>query len=80
MCLGIPGKIISIGKNGVGVVEMGGVERKVGLQFVPEAKPEDYVLIHAGFAIQIIDENEAKETISLLEELFIYEDIEIDDN
>jgi len=75
MCLGIPGKIISIHQDG-GIVEMGGVQRKVGLQLVPEAKPGDYVLVHAGFAIQVIDENEARETLSLLEELFNAEDVE----
>ena len=69
MCLAIPGQLIS--KEGeTGVVELGGVRRTVGLQLVPETKPGDWVLLHAGFAIQVIDEHEAKTTISLLEEFF----------
>jgi hydrogenase expression/formation protein HypC len=69
MCLAVPGKLIS--KEGeTGVVELGGVQRTVGLQLVPETKAGDWVLLHAGFAIQVIDEAEAKTTISLLEEFF----------
>ena len=69
MCLAVPGQLIT--KEGeTGVVELGGVRRTVGLQLVPETKPGDWVLLHAGFAIQVIDEQEAKTTISLLEEFF----------
>ena len=69
MCLAVPGQLIT--KEGeTGVVELGGVRRTVGLQLVPETKPGDWVLLHAGFAIQVIDEHEAKTTISLLEEFF----------
>jgi len=74
MCLAIPGKLVSI--NGeTGIVESGGVRREVGLQLVPEAKVGDYVLLHAGFAIQVVDEKEAAETLTLLEELFAPEDL-----
>jgi len=74
MCLAIPGKLVSI--NGeTGIVESGGVRREVGLQLVPEAKVGDYVLLHAGFAIQVVDEKEAAETLALLEELFAPEDL-----
>lgn len=69
MCLAIPGKLLSI-DGFTGVVEMGGVKRTVGLQLIPEAKPGNYVLLHAGFAIQVIDEGEAKTTMALLEEFF----------
>jgi hydrogenase expression/formation protein HypC len=69
VCLAVPGQLIT--KEGeTGVVELGGVRRTVGLQLVPETKPGDWVLLHAGFAIQVIDEHEAKITISLLEEFF----------
>jgi hydrogenase expression/formation protein HypC len=69
MCLAIPGKLITVdGKTGI--VELGGVQRKTSLQLVPEAAAGDYVLIHAGFAIQIIDEEEAKETLELFHEYF----------
>jgi hydrogenase expression/formation protein HypC len=67
MCLAVPGKILSI-DGMAGVVDMNGVEIKVGLQLVPEAKVGDYVLLHAGFAIQVIEENEARETAELLSE------------
>jgi hydrogenase expression/formation protein HypC len=67
MCLSIAGKLLSVdGANGV--VELGGVKRTVGLQLVPEAQPGNYVLLHAGFAIQIVDEEEAKTTMALIEE------------
>jgi hydrogenase expression/formation protein HypC len=69
MCLAVPGKIIT--KEGdTGKVELGGVTRKVGLQLVPESKPGDWVLLHAGFAIQVVDEKEAQATLDLLEEFF----------
>ena len=51
-------------------INFGGVKRKIGLHLVPEAGIGDYVLLHAGFAIKKIDEEEAKETLSLLEEIF----------
>ncbi|MFW6138932.1 MAG: HypC/HybG/HupF family hydrogenase formation chaperone [Spirochaetota bacterium] len=69
MCLAVAGKIISVeGKSGV--VDIGGVKRNVSLHLVPEAGVGTWVLLHAGFAIQSIDEQEAKTTMSLLEEMF----------
>jgi hydrogenase expression/formation protein HypC len=68
MCVAIPVRIKSI--NGtMAQVEIGGVERQISVQLTPEAKPEDYVLVHAGFAINIVDEQEAMETMKLFEEL-----------
>ncbi|MEN6394074.1 MAG: HypC/HybG/HupF family hydrogenase formation chaperone [Anaerolineaceae bacterium] len=72
MCLGVPGKIIEIYKNGellMGKIDFGGVFREACLSYTPEAKVGDYVLIHVGFALNIISEEEAKETISLLEQI-----------
>lgn len=69
MCLGIPGKIIEIyDKNGLmmGKLDFGGVVREACLQYVPEAKVGDYTLIHVGFALNIIGEEEALETLELL--------------
>ena len=69
MCLGIPAKIIEINKEKTaGKVDISGVKKEINIQLVPEVKTGDYVLLHAGFAIQILDEKEAKETISLLNE------------
>jgi len=77
MCLGVPGKIIEIYKNGellMGKIDFGGVFREACLSYTPEAKVGDYVLIHVGFALNIISEEEAKETISLLEQISILDE------
>ena len=59
MCLAVPLKLISIdGQPGVG--EFDGVRRKVQLTFVPKAKVGDYVIVHAGFAMEIMDEEQAE--------------------
>jgi len=68
LCLAIPTRVIEI-KGTNAVVEFGGVRKEIGLQLVPDAKVGDYVLLHAGFAIQKMDEGEARETLKLLEEL-----------
>ncbi len=69
MCLAVTGRLISV-EGKTGIVEMAGVKRTVGLHLVPEAELGDYVLLHAGFAIQVIDEQEAKTTMAILNELF----------
>jgi hydrogenase expression/formation protein HypC len=68
MCLAIPMQIVEI-KGNKGIVEVGGVKREVGLQLLKDIKIGDYVIVHAGFAIQILDEKEARETIALFEEM-----------
>jgi hydrogenase expression/formation protein HypC len=78
MCLAIPAKIKSI-HNDSGVqgtpgfrsatVEISGVIYEASLMLTPEAKIGDYVILHAGFAIQILDQKEAEETLKLLEEI-----------
>jgi len=68
MCLAIPALIRAI-EGYQGEVEIGGVKRVVSLQLVPEAKIGDYVLIHTGYAISVVDEEEAQETLKLLAEL-----------
>ena len=72
MCLGVPGKIINLYEtNGMlmGRIDFGGVFREACLAYVPEAEIGDYVLIHVGFALNIISEEEANETLSLLQEI-----------
>jgi hydrogenase expression/formation protein HypC len=72
MCLAVPGKIVEIYEtNGLlmGKIDFGGVTREVCLTYVPEAKVGDYTIIHVGFALNLIDEVEAKETLSLLEQI-----------
>jgi hydrogenase expression/formation protein HypC len=68
MCVAIPAKVKSI-DGSIADVEVGGVSRKVSVQLTPEVQKDDYVLVHAGFAIHIIDEKEAQETLKLFEEL-----------
>ena len=68
MCLAIPALIKSIeGTNAI--AEIGGVTRPVSLALTPEARVGSYVLVHTGFAIAIVDENEAQETLQLFREL-----------
>jgi hydrogenase expression/formation protein HypC len=67
MCLAVPGKIVNInGQNAL--IDFGGVQRETNISLV-EPKVGDYVVVHAGFAIQVVDEEDAKETIKLWEEL-----------
>ena len=68
MCLAVPAKIIEI-QDALAKVEISGVTKDVSLMLLPEAKPGDYVLVHAGFAMQIVDEKEAEETYALLAEM-----------
>jgi hydrogenase expression/formation protein HypC len=72
MCLGVPGKIIEIyEKDGLkmGKIDFGGVVRETCLAYVPDAVIGDYALIHVGFALNIISEQEAQETLDLLREI-----------
>ena len=66
MCLAIPGQITEISENRMAVVSILGTTRTVALDLVPAAKVDDYVLVHAGFAIEIVDEQFAQETIDLI--------------
>ena len=72
MCLAIPGKIISIeGSNFErrGKVNFGGIKKDVNLAYVPEAKVNDYVIVHVGFAISILDEDEANKVFEYLKQM-----------
>ena len=68
MCLAIPALIKSI-KDYQAIVDIEGVTREVSIQLTPEAKVGDYVLLHTGYAISVIDAAEAEETLKLLKEL-----------
>ena len=68
MCLGVPGKIVKIKKN-MARVDVGGFLRDISLDLCPEVFIGEYVLIHAGFAIQKVDEKEAEETLDLLKKM-----------
>jgi hydrogenase expression/formation protein HypC len=69
MCLAVPGKIMEVyGSNGLRMakVDFGGVVREACLEYVPEAKPGDYTVIHVGFAISLLNEEEAQATLDAL--------------
>ena len=68
MCLAIPALVKSI-EDKEAEVEIGGITRRISLWLTPEAKVGDYVLVHTGYAINILDEGEAEETLTLLEEI-----------
>ncbi len=72
MCLGIPGKIVEKSAGGdlpMGKVDFGGVLKEVCLAYTPDAQPGDYVLVHVGFAISQIDEQEAQEIFAYVKEI-----------
>lgn len=68
MCLAIPAKITAIDGT-LATIDMGGVSRETSLLLLPEAQLGDYVLVHAGFAIQSLNEEEAQETLRLFAEM-----------
>lgn len=65
MCLAVPMRVLEI-HGDEGTVELGGIKRRVGLQLLDNVQPGEYVIVHAGFAIQRLDEREAKKTLDLL--------------
>jgi hydrogenase expression/formation protein HypC len=72
MCLGIPGKIVELYQaNGIlmSKVDFGGVLREVCIQTLPEAKVGDYTIVHAGFALNLLSEQDAMETLEILREI-----------
>ena len=72
MCLGVPAKIVEMYKKDnlqMARVDFGGVTREACLAYVPEAKVGDYCLVHVGFALNLISEEEARETMELLKEV-----------
>ncbi|MFN2458104.1 MAG: HypC/HybG/HupF family hydrogenase formation chaperone [Chitinophagaceae bacterium] len=74
MCLAIPGRIKSIedqkeGYMRMGKVELGGIVKEINLQLVPDAKVDEYVLVHVGVAISVVDEEEAKSSLEFLKQM-----------
>ena len=71
MCLGVPGRVVEVYEKDdlpMGKIDFDGVTKEVCLAYTPDVKVDDYVLVHVGFAINAIDEAEAKEVFSLLNE------------
>ncbi len=72
MCLAIPGRVLDIGKQDgttMGEVDFGGLRKEVCLEYLPEVQVGEYVIVHVGFAIQRVDEESARETLALFEQL-----------
>lgn len=77
MCLAVPAKIIHK-QDMVATVEVDGIRRNISMMLLPEAKEGDFILMHAGFAIQVIDEEEARTTAELMKEVLGVDDSELD--
>ena len=73
MCLAVPAEVMQI-DGAFAHVDFGGVRRRVGIALVPEAKCGDYVLVHAGMAIQVVDIDEARQTLELIRD--VYQDLD----
>jgi len=72
MCLAIPGKVLEIDtavQPTMGTVSFGGIQKRVCVEWIPDLKVGEYVIVHVGFAISRMNEEEAQETIKLLEEM-----------
>jgi hydrogenase expression/formation protein HypC len=68
MCLGIPMKVLNI-EGEKAIAEIGGIEKEISIALVEDLKVGDYVIVHAGFAIEKLDEKEALETLELIREI-----------
>ena len=76
MCLAIPGKVLQIDENNgmpTARVEFGGIVRQVHLSFVPEAGVGDFVMVHVGFAISVVNAEEAERTYRILQDMGLWE-------
>ena len=76
MCLAIPAQVKSINENNLAIVDILGVTREVALDLTPSAEVGSYVLIHAGFAIEVVSEEAAQETLDLIKEFPELADLE----
>ena len=81
MCLGVPGKVIEIQDNSLGMamgkVDFAGITKEVCLAYVPEVQIGDYVIVHVGFAISVVDEDEAMQVFEYLKEMDELAELEI---
>ena len=76
MCLAVPVQIIAIFEDRTALVSLNNVERKVSLVLTPEAREGDYVLVHTGYALSVLDPLEAEQTLALLDEMAAHADME----
>jgi hydrogenase expression/formation protein HypC len=82
MCLAVPGKIVSVEEAGLGFrtgrVNFGGIVKSVNLSYVPEANVGDYVVVHVGFALSVVDEDEAHKVFDYLEQMGELEELKVE--
>jgi hydrogenase expression/formation protein HypC len=69
MCLAVPAEVVEIRENELALIDIGGARKEISLMLVDGAEVGDFVLVHAGFAIEKIDENEALKTMEILEQM-----------
>lgn len=69
MCLALPARVVSLLDAGLAVVDLGGVQKEISVALTPEAQIGDYVIVHVGHAIGLIDPDEAQRTLALFAEL-----------
>ncbi|WP_128436730.1 HypC/HybG/HupF family hydrogenase formation chaperone [Streptomyces cyaneus] len=77
MCLAVPGKVVSIDAGAdplTGLIDFGGVQKEACLEYVPEVRVGEYVIVHVGFALQRLDEESALASLKLFEELGLLEE------
>jgi hydrogenase expression/formation protein HypC len=74
MCLAIPGRIVAIEADGQAVADVGGVRTTISLLLLPETKLGDYVLVHTGFALSRVDEDEAARIFAALQGMLLEEE------
>ncbi|HDD63605.1 MAG: HypC/HybG/HupF family hydrogenase formation chaperone [Thermoprotei archaeon] len=72
MCLGVPGKVVKILEEGLGIVDFGGITREVDLSLIPDIKPGDYVIVHAGAAIERVDRKYVEDALKYWSEMLEY--------
>ncbi|UCC88887.1 MAG: HypC/HybG/HupF family hydrogenase formation chaperone [Anaerolineales bacterium] len=82
MCLGVPGKVVEIVEESplgmtMAKISFGGIIKEACLAYVPEAQAGDYVIVHAGFALSVIDEEEAMEVFEMLKQMEELSELEI---
>ena len=81
MCLGIPGKVIETYREQgllMGKIDFGGVSKRICLEYTPDVQPGQYVIIHVGFSLQVIDEQEAHRIFEFLSQMQDEEELQSD--
>jgi hydrogenase expression/formation protein HypC len=77
MCLAVPGRVVELfteAETPMGILDFGGITKKICLAYVPEARVGDYAIVHVGFAISLIDEASAQESLRLFREMGVLEE------